>query len=216
MVEAGVGPGRTVNAPCWLLWTDYNFTMCRQNWKQKSRKHCELTGTLQAWSREGGAPVGTELAMPLGRPARAWCQWAGLDASIKGSWAESRVITPAGPGAFSLTFQSAALGLGSRAGWLLIKPGSQQGFPLQRGFSFLPAAIFRGLGSAVGASLNWCCVAGCRWGPRAACSEPRQGSPGGRRLLFQWWGARGWLALWLGRPPSLFRRGCSACLGAKG
>lgn len=34
------------------------------------------------------------------------------------------------------------------AEWLSITPGSQHGFPPQRGFSFSPAAIFRGLGSA--------------------------------------------------------------------
>ena len=83
------------------------------------------------------------------------------------------IITPAGAGAFSLTFLSAALGLGSRAAGLSIKPGSQLGFPLRRGFSFSPAAIFRGLGSAAGASVEPTC---CR-------TEPRQGPPGGRRLL---------------------------------
>lgn len=50
------------------------------------------------------------------------------------------------------------------AEWLSITPGSLHGFPPQRGFSFSPAAIFRGLGSTDMPPSN-APVARPGWGP---------------------------------------------------
>lgn len=97
------------------------------------------------------------------------------------------------------------LALEAELGGLSIKSGSQQGFPLRRGFSFSPAAIFRGLGSTAGASVEpTCCPhrtqAGPSWGQAAGAGGGQAGS----------------LTVLLGRPLSLLGQGCSACFRARG
>lgn len=127
-----------------------------------------------AWGGRG--PLRSQgKAVASGRPARsAPCQCAGWPRhknKLRGI--TDRLLLHPGssrgflsPPACSSAFLSAALGPGSGAGWLSIRPGSQQGSPIQRGFSFSPAAIFRGLGSTDGASLNGSRVAKPRWSPQ--------------------------------------------------
>lgn len=126
-----------------------------------------------AWG--GGGPCGPRARLwPRAAPPARPCQCAGWPRhknKLRGI--TDRLLLHPGssrgflsPPACSSAFLSAALGPGSGAGWLSIRPGSQQGSPVQRGFSFSPAAIFRGLGSTDGASLNGSRVAKPRWSPQ--------------------------------------------------
>lgn len=190
--------------PCLLLCADW-ILLCAGITENKDRNTAHShTYTSPECGRERG-PCGHPGSVPVRRSA---------------GWHIQRDAAVLGQSSQLLSSPRLALRLSCHrpwAEWLSITPGSLHGFPPQRGFSFSPAAIFRGLGSTDMPPSNDP-VAQPGWGPWPPTQRLRSppgghyGGPGSSLLTAE---TPGSLSVWLGwQEPAQAR--CSVCFLQRG